>query len=49
MQIREGKKYLITFIDDCSRCNYVYLLRSKDETLKVFKHNKNKADFSQEK
>ena len=28
---RGGKKYFITFIDDCTRFCYVYLLNSKDE------------------
>ena len=30
-QARGGKKYFITFIDDCTRYFYVYLLRRKDE------------------
>ena len=30
-------KYFITFIDDYSRYMYLYLLRSKDETLDAFK------------
>ena len=37
VQTRGGKKYFITFIDDCTRYCYVYLLRSKDEALDVFK------------
>ena len=32
-----GKNYFITFIDDCSKYFYVYLLHSKDETLNMFK------------
>ena len=31
MQTRGGKKYFVTFIDDCTRYCYVYLLRSNDE------------------
>ena len=27
---RDGKNYFITFIDDCSKYCYVYLLRNKD-------------------
>ena len=34
---RGGKYYFITFIDDCSRYTYVYLLRTKDEALSKFK------------
>ena len=34
VQTRGGKKYFITFIDDCTRFCYVYLLRGKDEVLK---------------
>ena len=30
---RGGKRYFITFIDDCSRFTYVYLLRTKDKPL----------------
>ena len=33
VQTRGGKKYFMTFIDDCTRYCYVYLLRSKDEAL----------------
>ena len=38
IQTKGGKKYFITFIDDSSRYCYVYLLRSKDEAVEVFKH-----------
>ena len=34
---RGGKYYFITFIDDCSRYTYVYLLRTKDKDLSKFK------------
>ena len=40
IQTRGGKKYFITFIDDNSRYCYIYLLRSKDEAVEVFKHYK---------
>ena len=33
---RSGKKFYVTFIDDCSRYTMVYLLRSKDETFEMF-------------
>ena len=36
VQTRGGKKYFITFIDDCTRYCYVYLLRSKDEAIEAF-------------
>ena len=38
VQTRGGKKYFVTFIDDCTRYCYVYLLRSKDEALEKFIH-----------
>ncbi|WZZ26370.1 hypothetical protein YC2023_009771 [Brassica napus] len=40
IQTRGGKKYFVTFIDDCSKYCYVYLLHSKDETLEKFKEFK---------
>ena len=44
IQTRGGKKYFLTLIDDCSRYCYVYLLRSKDEALEMFKQFKNEAE-----
>ena len=44
IQTRGGKKYFLTLIDDCTRYCYVYLLRSKDEALEMFKHFKNEAE-----
>lgn len=38
LQTRDEKKNI--FIDDCTRYYSIYLLRSKDEALKVFKHVK---------
>ena len=37
MLTRGGNRYFITFIDDCSRYTYVYLLKHKDEAFHVFK------------
>nr|ABA98004.1 retrotransposon protein, putative, Ty1-copia subclass [Oryza sativa Japonica Group] len=34
---KEGKKYFMTLIDDCTRFCYVYLLKTKDEALYYFK------------
>ena len=31
-----GKRYYITFVDDCSRYTKVHLLRSKNEVEKIF-------------
>nr|GEZ14560.1 Pol polyprotein [Tanacetum cinerariifolium] len=31
-----GNKYFITFIDDCTKYSYVYLLKSKDEAIDKF-------------
>ena len=39
-QTRGGKRYFITFIDDCTRYCYVYLLTSKDEAFDMFKQYK---------
>jgi transposase InsO family protein len=44
VQTRGGKKYFITFIDDCTRFCYVYLLRSKEEALDAFKLYKNEVE-----
>ena len=33
----QGKAYVLTFIDDCTRRSWIYLLASKDETLEKFK------------
>jgi len=44
VQTRGEKKYYITFIDYCTRYDYIYLLRSKDEALKIFKYYKNKVE-----
>ena len=43
---RGGKKYFITFIDDCTRFCYVYLLNSKDEAIDTFKQYKNEVEKS---
>ena len=32
-----GRRYFMTFIDDCTRFCYVYLLKTKDEALHYFK------------
>ncbi|GJR58703.1 zinc finger, CCHC-type containing protein [Tanacetum coccineum] len=34
---RGGNRYFITFIDDCFRYTYVYLLKSKDQAFETFK------------
>ena len=34
---RGGKNYYITFIDDCNKFCYVYLINTKDEALNMFK------------
>jgi transposase InsO family protein len=39
-----GKRYFITFIDDCTRFCYVYLLKTKDEALHYFKIYKAKVE-----
>jgi transposase InsO family protein len=44
VQTRGGKKYFITFIDDCTRYCCVYLLRGKDEAIEAFKLFKAEAE-----
>ena len=44
IQMRGGKKYFLTLIDDCTRYCYVYLLRSRDEALEMFQNFKNEVD-----
>lgn len=46
---RGGKRYFITFIDDCSRFTYVYLLRTKDEAFDKFKLFKAEVENQKEK
>ncbi|PHT26612.1 Dicarboxylate transporter 1, chloroplastic [Capsicum baccatum] len=41
---RGGKKYFITFIDDCTRYCYVYLLNSKDEAIDTFRQYKTEVE-----
>ena len=41
---RGGKKYFITFIDDCTRYCYVYLLNSKDEAIDAFRQYKTEVE-----
>ncbi|KZV17034.1 hypothetical protein F511_34284 [Dorcoceras hygrometricum] len=44
VQSRGGKRYFITFIDDCTRYCYIYLLRSKDEAIEAFTKYKNEVE-----
>ena len=44
-----GKRYFMIFIDDCTRFFYVYLLKSKDETLHYFKIYKVEVENQLEK
>ncbi|GAB2288016.1 hypothetical protein Dimus_037973 [Dionaea muscipula] len=44
VQTRGGSKYFITFVDDCTRYCYVYLLKSKDEAIDKFILYKNKVE-----
>jgi transposase InsO family protein len=39
-----GKRYCMTFIDDCTKFCYVYLLKTKDEALNYFKTYKAEAE-----
>jgi transposase InsO family protein len=44
-----GKRYFITFIDDCTRFCYVYLMKTKDEALHYFKIYKVEVENQLEK
>ncbi|CAA0819557.1 Uncharacterized mitochondrial protein AtMg00710, partial [Striga hermonthica] len=44
VQTRTNKKYFVAFIDDCTRFCYLYLLRSKDEAVEVFKIYKTEVE-----
>ena len=44
VQIPNANKYFITFIDDCIKYYYMYLLKSKDETLDKFILYKNEVE-----
>ena len=37
VQTRGGHEYFVTFIDDCSRYGYTYLMHRKSETFEKFK------------
>ena len=37
VQARGGYEYFVTFIDDCSRYGYAYLMHRKSETFEKFK------------
>src|SRR5436190_19054797 len=43
------RRYFITFIDDCSRYCYVYLLKSKGEAFTCFKRYKTEVENQLEK
>ena len=44
VQTPNANKYFITFIDDCTKYYYVYLLKNKDETLDKFFLYKNEVE-----
>ena len=44
IQSRCGNKYFITFVDDCTKYCYVYLLKSKDEAIDKFVLYKNEVE-----
>ena len=41
---RDDNKYFITFVDDCTRFCYVYLLKSKDEDIEKFELYKKEVE-----
>nr|GEY12384.1 hypothetical protein [Tanacetum cinerariifolium] len=41
---RQGASYFITFMDDCSRYGYIYLLKHKHEIFETFKVFKNEVE-----
>ena len=44
VQTRGGNKYFITFVDDSTKYCYVYLFKSKDETIEKFVLYKNEVE-----
>jgi hypothetical protein len=44
LQIRDGKNYYITLINDQIRNCYTYLFKSKDKALEMFKNYKTKVE-----
>ena len=44
VQTRGGNKYFISFVDDSTKCCYVYLLKSKDEAIEKFVLYKNEVE-----
>ena len=44
MLTRGGNRYFLTFIDDCSRFTYVFLLKNKSETFNAFKVYKTEVE-----
>lgn len=44
IQALGGYEYFITFIDNYSGCDHVYLLHHKSESSKIFKEFKTKVD-----
>jgi len=46
---KDGKRYFMTFIDDCTRFCYVYVLKSKDKTLHYCKIYKAEVENQLEK
>jgi transposase InsO family protein len=46
---KNGKRYFITFVDDCTKFCYVYLMKTKDEALHYFKIYKAEVENQIEK
>ena len=44
VQARGGYEYFVTFIDDCSRYAYAYLMHRKSETFEKFKEFRVEAE-----
>ena len=44
IEARGGYHYFLTFIDDLSRYEYIYLMKHKSETFKKFKEFQNKVE-----
>ena len=46
---RGGKTYLVTFIDNCIRNDYVYLYNGKDEAIKTSRQYNIEVEYQLEK
>ena len=49
ISVRGRYSYFIIFIDDLSRCEYVYLMKHKSKSFEIFKRFRNEVEKQTEK